>query len=340
MATEVPDARLTQTESADANVFIDTNTTDLTTILGEFATYYKSNSDLIPDADGIRDLGATATRFAETYTDALDVTNNIVVGGTVDGRDVATDGTKLDGVEALADVTDTANVTAAGALMDSEVDADIKTLTLPASTTISTFGASLVDDASAAAARTTLGVDPAGTDNHTPVYPPQDLLGNFMLTTDGEGFVEPYTILATNDLFGHPVLRLGSDNTSAPSTKHGISGAITIPDYYASSGTAKIIIQWTSTLTTGNVVFDFEYRSVGGNDTESLDQATYQESLSVTDAAPGAAHRRMTAELTITAANLTAGDTLTYFLYRDGTDAADTLAGSALIHAATFQFTP
>ena len=47
--------------------------------------------------------------------------DSITVTGTVDGRDVATDGTKLDGVEASADVTDTANVTSAGALMDSEV---------------------------------------------------------------------------------------------------------------------------------------------------------------------------------------------------------------------------
>jgi hypothetical protein len=46
---------------------------------------------------------------------------NIVVAGTVDGRDVATDGSKLDGIEANADVTDTTNVTAAGAIMDSEV---------------------------------------------------------------------------------------------------------------------------------------------------------------------------------------------------------------------------
>jgi hypothetical protein len=95
---------------------------------------------------------------------SLGVTGNITVGGTVDGRDVATDGTKLDGIasgaevnlvdsvntqtgavvldaddisdsattnkfttagdisklagiEALADVTDTANVTSAGAAM-------------------------------------------------------------------------------------------------------------------------------------------------------------------------------------------------------------------------------
>ena len=56
-----------------------------------------------------------------TPTAPLDVTGNIVVSGTVDGRDLATDGSKLDGIEASADVTDTANVTAAGALMDSEV---------------------------------------------------------------------------------------------------------------------------------------------------------------------------------------------------------------------------
>lgn len=41
------------------------------------------------------------------------INGNITVGGTVDGRDIATDGTKLDGIEALADVTDLTNVSAA-----------------------------------------------------------------------------------------------------------------------------------------------------------------------------------------------------------------------------------
>lgn len=44
---------------------------------------------------------------------------NVTVSGTVDGRDVASDGTKLDGIEASADVTDATNVAAAGALMTS-----------------------------------------------------------------------------------------------------------------------------------------------------------------------------------------------------------------------------
>ena len=165
------------------------------TVVGPTQDYIGAAGDFSPKTDSAYDLGKTAVRWANTYLDALDVSGNVVVAGTVDGRDVATDGTKLDtietsatadqtgaeikaayeaesdtnaytdaevtklaGIEASADVTDTTNVTAAGALMDSEVDADIKTLVLPASTTISTFGASLVDDATAADALSTLGL--------------------------------------------------------------------------------------------------------------------------------------------------------------------------------------
>ena len=106
------------------------------------------------------------TRF--NFDAPLNVAGNITTSGTVDGRDVASDGTKLDGIEAnatgdqsnaeiraaveaatdsnvftdddhtklngieaSADVTDTDNVTGAGALMDSELAeiATIKALT-------------------------------------------------------------------------------------------------------------------------------------------------------------------------------------------------------------------
>jgi hypothetical protein len=49
------------------------------------------------------------------------MTGAITTNSTFAGRDVATDCTKLDTIEANADVTDTTNVTAAGALMDSEL---------------------------------------------------------------------------------------------------------------------------------------------------------------------------------------------------------------------------
>jgi len=55
---------------------------------------------------------------AASPSQKLEVAGSIAVDGTVDGRDVATDGTKLDGIEASADVTDATNVAAAGALMN------------------------------------------------------------------------------------------------------------------------------------------------------------------------------------------------------------------------------
>jgi len=71
------------------------------------------------------DSAAYATRFSVTdagivAASGVDITGNIVVSGTVDGRDVLADGTKLDGIELLADVTDATNVNSAGAVMESD----------------------------------------------------------------------------------------------------------------------------------------------------------------------------------------------------------------------------
>ena len=66
-------------------------------------------------------LDGKGTGAVKTTSSDLDITGNIILSGTVDGRDIATDGTKLDGIEASADVTDAANVNAAGALMHTDL---------------------------------------------------------------------------------------------------------------------------------------------------------------------------------------------------------------------------
>lgn len=134
-----------------------------------------AGTDLIPLVDVSLNVTNKITR-SEFFTNVppLSVTGNITVTGTVDGRDISVDGTKLDGIEAGAevnptaaeiktlyesnpntnaftdaeksklagieagaDVTDTANVTAAGALMDSELTniAAVKALNQGVSTT-------------------------------------------------------------------------------------------------------------------------------------------------------------------------------------------------------------
>ena len=111
-------------------------------------------SDTAPELGGDLDLSGNNI----IGTGNVNITGDVALSGTVDGRDVAADGTKLDGIEAgatgdqtateikalvdaaldsnvytdaektkltnieaNADVTDTVNVEAAGALMDSEV---------------------------------------------------------------------------------------------------------------------------------------------------------------------------------------------------------------------------
>jgi hypothetical protein len=71
-------------------------------------------------------VAITGTAITGTVITGINLilSGNIAVEDTVDGRVISTDGTKLDTIEASADVTDTANVTTAGALMDSEL-ADI-----------------------------------------------------------------------------------------------------------------------------------------------------------------------------------------------------------------------
>lgn len=149
----------------------------------------------------------------------------------------------------------------------------------------------------------------------------------------GTCYEQPYDIEATNDLW-QPML-FGFDDSSV---RVGLYGEFEVPANY--NGTPKIIVIWTSAVATGAVVFDFDYRAIGGDDAESLDQATAQESVTVTDTAPGAAQRRMEVQLpALTAGNIAAGDTMEWILFRDGTDAADTMAGRAVIRNILFSYT-
>jgi len=82
-----------------------------------------SSGHLLPSANETYDLGSALYRFRDLYLSGTSINlggasitsngTNITVSGTFEGRDLASDGTKLDGITAGANVTDAATVEAA-----------------------------------------------------------------------------------------------------------------------------------------------------------------------------------------------------------------------------------
>lgn len=145
------------------------NNTDVEDVpLGENLMYpsHVNNAfrEIMADLADVNDGTVTLTSPA---AGSINITGNITVGGTVDGRDVATDGSKLDGVEAGATADQT------GAEIATAISGQtVATLTIT-SATISGGSISGITDlavadggtgaSDAATARTNLDVDQAGT---------------------------------------------------------------------------------------------------------------------------------------------------------------------------------
>ena len=157
------------------------------------------------------------------------------------------------------------------------------------------------------------------------------LRGDLLPDTSGNTFWEPATVKFTNDRWKYGVWIF---NDTA--TRLELFGTFNVPRNYV--GTALIKVVWTATAVAGNVVWDFDYRGVGGDDAESLDQTLEQEALTVTDVAPTAALRRLEASMTVTSANLAVDDTVQFLISRDGVSASDTMAAAAILHDVIFQY--
>jgi hypothetical protein len=155
------------------------------------------------------------------------------------------------------------------------------------------------------------------------------ILGGVRPGTSGSVFWEPYSVKATNDVWQHDVLIF--NDTAARDLCYG---QFTVPQDYVGTPVFRVI--WSSTATSGNAIWDLDYRTVGGDDTTSLDQAGVEEALTVTDAAPGATNRRMTPTMAA-AANFAAGETVEFLFGRDGAS-ADTIAAALIVFDLIFEY--
>lgn len=94
---------ITGTIDSSGNITIDNGGLSNNDLTLAGSTHFTLRSTAV-DSFAIRDLSAGSNRFT------INSSGNILVTGTVDGRDLATDGSKLDNIEANADVTDAVNI--------------------------------------------------------------------------------------------------------------------------------------------------------------------------------------------------------------------------------------
>lgn len=153
-----------------------------------------------------------------------------------------------------------------------------------------------------------------------------------MPTNAADCYQELASVLLTTGAKSHLIWRCGASNSAQPTVKAGFAGTFTVPSDYSTS--AAVVFRYTSTVTSGNIVWDFDYRS-GGN---VHNTAGWEESVTGTGAAAGTSGNEVDVTISLTSGNLAANDFVQFAASRDGTDGSDTMAGSALLVAVYFKY--
>lgn len=150
--------------------------------------------------------------------------------------------------------------------------------------------------------------------------------------TSGSVYQEPAAVnFQANDRYPHMVWVFADT-----STRLTLGGTFRVPNNYV--GTAKILVVWGTTVTTGKVVWEFNYTAIAA--TESADPSADQEAVTSTGTTvPGTARLYAQETITLTSTNFAAGDTVQFGLARDGLDTTnDTAAASAYVAGVFFQY--
>jgi len=158
--------------------------------------------------------------------------------------------------------------------------------------------------------------------------------GNSKPDNSGDVFFQPWTVVpgSTTSLWASNVLTF--NDSTALVYYHG---AFKVPAKYEASTANAILVDWTSTVTTGNRIWFGNYRAIGGDNAELYDSTSAQQSTSVTDAAPSTATARLLATIVVSSANFAAGDTVLYRVGVNGNDASDTLGARCHVFGMHFR---
>jgi|14BtaG_2_1085337.scaffolds.fasta_scaffold00229_16 hypothetical protein len=208
-------------------------------------------------------------------------------GGLTTNDFTNADHNKLDGIEASADVTDTTNVTAAGALMDSELSeiATVKALTKAGiSGSFTAISASIASDIANQSQTITLSADSGTNDTYT--------TGETLTFTGGNGIS---TVVTDNNIAINGVANLVSSSAQLASDISGSSTALSasLAGRIAGISTDFADIENKPTLVSGSAEGDAQgqikvngvnvnVNALGTNDSPSFTNLTVNGDLTVT----------------------------------------------------------
>lgn len=148
--------------------------------------------------------------------------------------------------------------------------------------------------------------------------------------TSGNVFWQPSSILDTNDLAPTNQVLIFKDTSTLDTASCGFS----VPKNFV--GTAKIILTYKTTVTSGNVLWTIDYRAIAAG--ESGDPSSWQESLAGSaTAVAGTTNLLSDISFTLTSSNIAVDDWVLFRLGRNGAG-ADTAAASLQLHRICFEY--
>jgi hypothetical protein len=120
------------------------------------------------------------------------------------------------------------------------------------------------------------------------------------------------------------------------STDIALGFSFIVPQQYTTSGTTTLKVYWSADATTGDVRWSIGLRAVASG--EGTDQSGAQQTVAGTTTTDATAEDLNITTLTFTASNFAAGDLVNGALTRVLSNAADTLATDAVVHAIVFSY--
>lgn len=154
---------------------------------------------------------------------------------------------------------------------------------------------------------------------------------SLLVPDNADVYWEPASVIFTTAPWKQPTLVF-----LETSSRRGAFAAFGIPKNFV--GSPAFVIQWTTdTATTNDVEWDVDVRNIAAG--ESVNQAGTQQAVNTADTAPGTAGLLQEVSLSFTAANFAVDDICQCALFRDGTDAGDTLADEARVFKVFFEYT-